>query len=408
MKGMFLLLLIPVFTTSCDLLNKEDGVVPVQTVQDYSARIADLHDALENFVLKDQAFENAQFSTLKSIQSKQIVGDYLDAGSTLVGVMQKIQIIQNQTKSLQLKSGSTPTPCGLKDFIPDAEAGISGGLIKNMSSLLAETKNASDALQLKFSKGEINENAFNVACDNLKIANTVKNVNTGIRAVLSTGNTMSTGLIVNTITLPAIATLVVPGVETGTSITWIASWNVVTNAGSGVTQQYIVGGTATVGGKLPIYLIGQGATVTLSIEGYAPVVIYNFEVPPAAYDKKINITPVKLSNAKSGGSCEVCLLDEPMSQASCNEIQFTTGSPFPANPAPGQGVTVTATIIPKVANCSISFSIIGTDGYKDSATKTTNSDGQAAFFIPGGASGVFDKVSITSVNGKSYVVSYTF
>ena len=109
-KGMFLLLLIPVFTTSCDLLNKEDGVVPVQTVQDYSARIADLHDALENFVLKDQAFENAQFSTLKSIQSKQIVGDYLDAGSTLVGVMQKIQIIQNQTKSLQLKSGSTPTP----------------------------------------------------------------------------------------------------------------------------------------------------------------------------------------------------------------------------------------------------------------------------------------------------------
>jgi hypothetical protein len=403
-------LIVALFTvfTSCDLLNKKDDETPAQTVQDYSVQVLDLHDALENFVTNSQAYENAKFSTLKAAQTKQIMDAYFNAGTKFVTIMQNIQALQDQTKSLHLKSGVPQVPCIPMDFIPDAGSGISPGLVKNVADLVAETKDDRDVIQAKYDKGEIDENTYNADCDKLKITKTVKAVNTGIGAVVGTGAAMGAGLIVGATTLPAIATVTVVGVVVGTSVTWFANWYSGVKTSTGVTQQYIVSGKTTVGGKLPVHMIGQGATVTLAVHGYAPVVMPYFSLPAAGYNKKINITPVSLSDAKAGGTSEVCMIDEAMTSSTCSEIEFVTGSPSPANPTPGQGVTVTGTIIPKVANCSISFSMTGTDGYSDSATKTTNAEGQATFYIPGGASGVFDRVSITSSNGKSYVVSYTF
>lgn len=394
--------------SSCDLLKKNDPGESTQTVQDFNVQVLDLHDALENFVAKSLAFENAQFSTLKAAQTKQIMDAYFDAGTKFVAVIQNIQALQDQTKSLHLKSGIPPVPCTPMDFIPDATSGISPGLVKNVADLIAETKGDRNAIQAKFDKGEIDENTYNAACDKLKLTKTVKAVNTGIGAVLGTGTAMGAGLIVGATTLPATATVTAVGVVVGTSVTWFANWYSGVKASTGVTQQYILSGKTTVGGKLPVHLIGEGATVTLSVQGYAPVVMPNFSLPAAGYNRKINITPVSLSDAKAGGTSDVCMIDEAMISTTCSEVEFVTGSPSPANPTPGQGVTITGTIIPKVANCSISFSISGTDGYYDSATKTTNSEGQATFHIPGGAAGVFDKVSITSGNGKSYLVSYSF
>jgi len=405
-----MILIVAMFTafSSCDLLNKKDSEESSQAVQDFNVQVLDLHDALENFVVKSQAFENAMFSTLKAAQTKQIMDAYFDAGTKFVAVMQNIQALQDQTKSLHLKSGVPPVPCSPMDFIPDATSGISPGLVKNVADLIAETKGDRDVIQAKFDKGEIDENTYNAACDKLKMTKTVKAVNTGIGTVLGTGAAMGAGLIVGATTLPAIATVTAVGVVAGTSVTWFANWYSGVKASTGVTQQYIISGKTTVGGKLPVHLIGQGATVTLSVQGYAPVVMPNFALPSAGYNKKINITPVSLSDAKAGGTSDVCMIDETIISATCSEVEFVTGTPSPANPSPGQGVTVTGTIIPKVANCSISFSVSGTDGYADSATKTTNSEGQATFYIPGGAAGVFDKVAITSANGKSSVVSYAF
>ncbi len=412
MKRQFLrmMLLCSLFTffASCDLLNKKDSEDTSQTVQDFSLQVSTLHDALENFVTKAQAYESANFTTLKAAQTKQIMNDYFDAGTKFVEAMQKIQTTQNQNKSLHYKAGIPPIPCGPMDFIPDAGSGISPGLIKNVADLIAETKGDRDAIQAKYDKGEIDDNTYNAACDKLKITKTVKAVNTGIGAVLGTGAAMGAGLIVGATTLPAIATVTVVGVVVGTSVTWFANWYIGVKASTGTTQQYIISGKTTVGGKLPVHLIGQGATVTLAVQGYAPVVMPNFGLPAAGYNKKIDITPVKLGDATLGGTSQVCMIDEAMVTGNCSGVEFVTGSPSPTDPAPGQGVTVTATIIPKVANCSISFSISGTDGYSNSATKTSNSEGQATFYIPGGASGVFDKVSITASNGKSYTVSYTF
>jgi hypothetical protein len=77
------------------------------------------------------------------------------------------------------------------------------------------------------------------------------------------------------------------------------------------------------------------------------------------------------------------------------------------DPGPGEGVTVTATTIPPMAGCIISFSIVGTDGYTNSASPTTDANGSATFYIPGGAEGVVDTVTI-SVGGQTTTVVYSF
>ena len=212
-----MILIITMFTafSSCDLLKKNDAEESAQTVQDFNVQVLDLHDALENFVVKSQAYENAKFSTVKAAQTKQIMDAYFDAGTKFVAVMQNIQALQNQTKSIHLKSGVPPVPCSPMDFIPDATSGISPGLVKNVADLIAETKGDRDAIQAKFDKGEIDENTYNAACDKLKMTKTVKAVNTGIGAVLGTGAAMGAGLVVGATTLPAIATVTVVGVEIG-------------------------------------------------------------------------------------------------------------------------------------------------------------------------------------------------
>lgn len=81
----------------------------------------------------------------------------------------------------------------------------------------------------------------------------------------------------------------------------------------------------------------------------------------------------------------------------------------PASPAPGQSVIVYARIIPAVANEAIYFSISGTDGYSNSETNFTNSDGMATFFIPGGGEGVVDTVTVQIVRtGQTRVITYSF
>ncbi|MCW3130812.1 MAG: DUF4350 domain-containing protein [Methanophagales archaeon] len=81
----------------------------------------------------------------------------------------------------------------------------------------------------------------------------------------------------------------------------------------------------------------------------------------------------------------------------------------PADPAPGQYVTVTATISPPTEGIEIYFHIIGTDGYKDTKTLLTNAEGKAYFSIPGAKEGVRDTVTVRVVEtGQEKIFSYVF
>ncbi|MFC2108682.1 carboxypeptidase-like regulatory domain-containing protein [Candidatus Bipolaricaulota bacterium] len=66
----------------------------------------------------------------------------------------------------------------------------------------------------------------------------------------------------------------------------------------------------------------------------------------------------------------------------------------PANPGPGQQVMVTAQIFPPEPGIPIKLEIVGTDGYSSSVMSMTNAMGQAYLIIPGGGSGVVDRVTV--------------
>lgn len=81
----------------------------------------------------------------------------------------------------------------------------------------------------------------------------------------------------------------------------------------------------------------------------------------------------------------------------------------PADPAPGQGVTVHARVSPQASGVSIHFSMTGTDGWSQDETKTTDASGLATFYIPGGDEGVRDNVIIQiTETGLTRTINYTF
>ncbi len=412
MKNLTKLLLLPVLIivgmqliSSCDLLRGLDD--PKELVNDFSLQVSDLHVAMESFVQKTQAFESATFGSMTIPQAKKVVDDFVVAGEQLVEIMEEIQDLQSRAGKVSTKSAAEAI-CNPVDFIPDIGNGISPALVKSVADLISETKGDVAIINKKYDNNEIDDNTYMTAINQLRQQKTTKAVNVGLGAVVGTGAAIGVGLIVGAPTLAAVATITVVGVGVGKTVTWFANWYSGVKSTGVAAGEYMLTGKTSVGGKLPIHLIGQGATVTIAVEGYAPVVMKNFALPAAGSNKKIDINPVKLGDAAAGGTAEVCTSVEPYTSTNCADISFVTATPYPADPGPGQGVTVTATVIPIVAGCSISFHIIGTDGYSKSENKTTNASGQATFYIPGGAANVFDKVTITTSNGKSYLVTYTF
>ncbi len=81
----------------------------------------------------------------------------------------------------------------------------------------------------------------------------------------------------------------------------------------------------------------------------------------------------------------------------------------PANPDPGQRVTVTAQIFPPEPGIPIKLEIVGTDGYTSSVTSMTNAMGQAYLLIPGGGSKVVDRVTVLIIGENVRKrLNYTF
>jgi hypothetical protein len=67
----------------------------------------------------------------------------------------------------------------------------------------------------------------------------------------------------------------------------------------------------------------------------------------------------------------------------------------PPNPTAGQAYIPSATISPAQPNVEVSLSVRGTDGFRRTATATTNASGTVIFAsIPGGAGGVTDSITV--------------
>jgi len=389
-----------------DDVNFEDPVNN-KIVTEYSYAVIDINEALHNFVLKSQELESSNLNNMSIENIGLLFENYVIAGEQYVDALNRVTEIQQGYNKSTSKKMNGPS-CSAYDFVPGADNGLGVGLAKSTGDVIKDANEGAASLKNQVEDGTIDENEYMKKTNKLKTDILTKTASITLGSFLGFGAAYVTGAIVGTATLPAIATITVAGAAVGSLVTWY-SYSYATEANKGSNSKYqMLTGKSEVGGKLPIHIIQDNATVVIAVSGYAPVILNNFKLPNAGMNKIIDIQGVKLNDAKSGGTTTVCFSEEEMTASSCSEVEFVSGTPSPANPAPGQGVTVTATLIPSIANCDISFTITGTDGYSDSATTSSNGSGQATFHIPGAEESVIDVVTITSSNGKKYTVTYVF
>ncbi len=388
---------------------KDEDKTDDKSVAEYQASVTDVNLSLVDFIDEAHKFESTNVTTLAIDDVKPFMDAYILAGEKYVAALEKAIAIEASNKKSAYKDFADGPDCSRYDIAPGDGSGLSVALMKAVGDLIEETKGEVAEIQNKWKSGEIDDNVYYEAMNQLKIKKPLKAASIGFGAVMGTGAAIIVGAATAPLALSALATVGIvtaTGAVVGSTVTWIAHWY--SSSKDGEPVYYMLTGTSEPGQSLPINLIGDGANLIVSAEGYAPVSINNFKLPAAGINKIVEVEGVKLEDADMSGSTMVCFINEEMVGGNCDAVQFVTAGPNPPDPGPGEGVTVTATLIPRATDCNISFSIVGTDGYSSSATTPSDANGNASFYIPGGAEGVVDIVTVTSSNGKTYTVTYVF
>lgn len=410
MKNLFKFTLLTAFllvnSVSCDLFEDEEDA---GTVSDYSNQLADLSTINQSFVEATHDFLSANLSNLSVSEVNSLMDKFIKTGEDFVANLEAIEKFQKNSSGGYAEKSASEV-CTVYDVVPTLDNGVGVGLVKSVGDIIGEAKGDINNLNKMLESGEIDENEYKDAVDELRQKKLLKAGGLTIGAITGTGAAIVTGAVVGVATLPAIATVAVVGGVVGGTVTWFANWYSGANksAIADESKMYLISGKTTNGGIIPLNHLKSGMNLTLVPEGMAPITITNFKLPESGINRTIEFEPKDLNNASKEEGYEVCFIDEPMAASSCSDVLFVNAYPSPANPEPGQDVTVYATVTPPISDCSISFSIVGTDGYSDSETALTNSQGQASFGIPGAESKTVDVVTITTSNGKTYTVSYVF
>lgn len=80
---------------------------------------------------------------------------------------------------------------------------------------------------------------------------------------------------------------------------------------------------------------------------------------------------------------------------------------LPADPAPGESVTVTLEIVNSLEGTEVTYSLVGSDNYTQNDKLTTNAAGIVSFFVPGGAEGVVDNFTVAAGDiSETYTYSF--
>ncbi len=385
--------------------------IDTQSVKKFSTSISDFNMALTDYVEITQKCQGANLSKMSTDEVSSLIDEYINVTEAYIEAYRySMEFNKNVAKSTHNKMGGDCfTTVGGGMSLSPVTPYLMGEKIGDTKEKIA--KNNKDKENKIIDENEHFDNQYSILHDALAACFNFASV--GIMtagAILLTGHAFTSmnrppGFIVRgTIQLSA-------GAVAGGTVIWYAASvkEDGNNKNKSSDPEYIImTGRTTVGGSIPIHLFPDKSDLVIAIEGYAPVTINDFKLPKSGMNKIIEIEGVKLKDATWGGKCNVCFFEENITVSSCAEVEFVNATAYPVNPAPGVGVTVTASLIPIAANCGINFSITGTDGYTNSSTMDTNSEGEATFYIPGGKESVVDVVTITSSNGKKYTVTYVF
>ncbi len=385
-------------------------------------------DAIE-FIDKAIIYETTiyDFDVITIEEVNKIFNDFFDAGEAFaksLGEMLDNSGSKNQSAEWS-KDGALDcimAPVGEFDFF-----GLSPSLAIKIANIIKDAKNARAAIDKAYEDGELEYFDYLEAISKFPHEYSLNLINITGSAIGGAGTGALTGYaIVQTTGLGIAGTIgkyglgvtfgvpLVVGGGTAYGLYRLFSWYTSSDKSGGETT-HLVSFPWEFDVPIPAFLFGENAKIAISMDDYAPILIENLILPQDDYNIRIEFEAIPFSeldkkdiSAKSTFS-EVCFYQEPVQPGeNCNDVMFVVGEPIPPSPAAYQGVTVVATLMPVTQGCDIHFSIIGTDGYSNSATYTSNQNGQASFYIPGAMPGVFDKVTITASNGASHTVSYYF
>ena len=421
--GMILLITMKLILTGC---SKDD---PDQKM---SENIISFATNAVDFVEKAIVYETAIFhpNEMSVEEARKIIDDFIESGNDFAASLQKVTSTsrsKSHSKSL-LKGGEVicnAAELGNFDF-----DGLDPKLADRIRRITKDVDDAKSALDQAFDRNELDEIEYFEALNAMRQKNNLSEAaNVGFSAVMgglaggiqahsiaSAGSGGLFGLQAGTAVI--FGKPIIVGAAVGLGTYYLVSWATSREKSGDVVSTHLTAFPWEFDKPIPAALFGDNARVAISMEGYASVLIDPLILPDDNHDMRIVFETARLSELinpggntlKSKASSEVCFYMEPVSSGeTCNEIMFVTGVPVPANPAVGQAVTVYANVIPATSGCDITFTIVGTDGYSNTETVATNQNGQATFGIPGASKdGVFDRVTITTSNGASYMVSYYF
>lgn len=378
----------------------------VSTATDYGASVRSAADANEDFVQKSQGLETANFNSMTTNEIKALMNGYYSSVQRWSGAFETMNGV-----GIELDDTRGRQTFGPLDALKTAKIPID--VIRQVSQYGEDMQREFVTnIVPKLESSDPVKRAEGVReAELLRVKYTVKSVNTTVGTVLSGGAAIAAGVVAKGIFTTgalAIGGPFLAGAAAGLTVKWI--WNYCTDDRLLTRDEEghcaITSGTSKVGQPFP-KAMGEGGTLTIDIPGYAPVTIHNFRPPAEGKQMNIDFQPIPLSELPEGTVIEVDYEDIVPTAATCSDIMSVSAYPTPSDPAPGQSVTVTATVFPVISGCQVSFTIEGTDGYSDSDTQSTDSSGRAFFYIPGAEEDVYDLVTVTS-NGKTYTVSYTF
>jgi len=371
-----------------------------ELVAAYSQASAQVNATNKSFIDAYQAFamsnpsDSADF--LAKIQAMNAAGDEWVVAVLTLNAYGK-QFAQHKADSMGKADGPVLTVPGVPVTLP-----------VNVGKLIGTTKEKIAQIEKLHDEGTIDDNQYYQMVQELKKTQTLDAVGTGLAA----GSSVVGGFVVK-------AGLVVAGASGGVVVGGAILGAAAIGVGVKLLWSYCSGGKsdsldggycmmqthdAKVGDVVPLQFPGKG-TLIIQVEGKEPIVIENFGVDGGQL-VVIDYEPGDPNSGAPPGAPTVTPAD-PSLYSNCEAVSGVSATPNPIDPGPGEGVTVTATTIPAVSGCTVSFSISGTDGYSKSESPTTDASGSASFYIPGGAEGVVDTVTI-SVGAHSTTVVYTF
>ena len=402
----------------------------VQMLADFNAVAAYFAQAHYDFVLAAQRWEGATITASNNAATVALADAYIDAGANWIAAAATLNDLSDQLSQSGLRAKGVQTAQGMA--VPGIPAGPSPLLIRQLGNVLGNTQEQiNDAKERypDFADGASSDSdSFATEIQLIRRENTLTAARLGISAYAGiaggvvTGSATYVAIAVGVITVSAPAAVVVGtatvlgGAATSAVAWWWTAPSTSCSGGSGTQKNTTWQGSGTCtfaagslgpGEAFPSQLLEPGGTLTLSIPGYLPITIPDFQPPTAGNQVTIDFVPVPLTEENLDVPTTVSMEAGAASGSTAADILSVSAVPSPVDPAPLQSVSVTVTVFPAVSGVFVSYNVRGTDGYTADSSVATNGSGQITFTIPGGDDGVHDVVDV-SVGQHSYTVTYTF